>query len=354
MRKKLTREEILILLENIYNIVKSGLPLDSALRELGRESKGRLKASAEDIATRLQQGLSLSKALEAAATGISRYLLAMMQIGEDGGNLPEVLNDIIKFYHRHLHTHRRIVAASRYPFLILSIAFFFTIIVIVFLLPQIKEVFRQLGATERLPWITLIFLRIGDVLRHYILADILIGIILLTLITNFWTLSIFRGIRSHLELAIPMVGKMVYFDSLSTFSRSLAHLLKRKIPLPNALLLSRLTIRNITFHQPLEKVAEEVGKGKRLSTALMETGIVPSSFAWTIEMSENRGDLEFVLQEVANLYEEKFDNLAQVVFVYFEPLLLIFVGVLIGIIIASFYYPLFMISRLIGGRELGW
>ncbi|MCX7766493.1 MAG: type II secretion system F family protein, partial [Candidatus Sumerlaeia bacterium] len=99
---------------------------------------------------------------------------------------------------------------------------------------------------------------------------------------------------------------------------------------------------------PLERATVEVEKGKKLSTALAEVGIFPPSFVWAIQTSEDRGDLDFVLTELANLYDDKFDNLSQMVYGYLEPILIIFIGIFWGIVIYSFYQPLFTIPKILG------
>lgn len=347
MARKLNRDEILTLLEHLYNIIQSGLPLDTALLEFARESKGRLKSYAEKMASQLQQGVSLSETFADQKLGINRYILTMIQIGEKGGNLSEVLADVIKFYRHHLHTQRQIISATRYPSMVLGISLLFIIFMIMFILPQLREVYKLIGKSE-LPALTNLFITIGYYIKKYIILDIIIVAILITLITNFWTLSVFKQLRSHLELAIPIFGQMIYYNNIGIFSRALAHLLKRKIPLPNALVLAKLTLRNTTFHSPLDRVTVEVEKGKKLSTALAEIHLFPPGYVWAIQTSENRGDLDFVLTELANLYDDKFDNLSQTVQAYLEPLLLIFIGTFLGIIIYSFYHPLFTIPKILG------
>ncbi|MCD6386226.1 type II secretion system F family protein [Candidatus Sumerlaeota bacterium] len=347
MPNRLKKSELIALCQHLLNVVKSGLPLDSSLREIAREFRGRLKIAAEEISEQLSRGASLTEALSTTRVGINPYLIAMLKAGEQTGNLSEVLYDIITLYQRNLRTERRIIANCRYPFLVFAIAISLIIVIMVKLLPKMNEVYIQLGV-RHLPALTEFFLEIGHFLRHYYVVTAVIFIVLFSLATNFWTLSIFRRLRSSIELMMPVVASMVYYDAISTFSRVLSRLLKSKVPLPDALRLSKLALRNTSLQGAVEKIGDEVSKGKRFSDAVAEVDFLPPGVCWSIKVSETRGDLEDTLAGVAELYDEKFQDISDLTAGYIEPFLIIFVGLIIGMAVVSFYLPLFTIPKILG------
>lgn len=349
MPNRLKKSELLALCQHLLNIVKSGMPLDTSLREIAREFKGRLKTTAEEISEHINRGASLTEALSSATVSINPYLIAMLKAGEHTGNLTEVLYDIITLYQRNLRTERKIIANCRYPFLVLAIAVSLVIVIMVKLLPQMHRVYLDLGV-HHLPALTEFYLQIGFFLRHYYVVTIAIFVVLFCLATNFWTLSIFQGVRSAVELMIPVVSSMVYYDAIGTFSQALSRLLKSKVPLPEALRLSKMTLRNTSFQRAVEKISDEVSKGKRFSDAVAEVSFLPPGVCWSIKVSEKRGDLEETLAGIAELYDEKFRDFGELTAGYIEPFLLIFIGLFIGTGVVSFYLPLFTIPKILGSE----
>ncbi len=347
MEKKLSRTEILTLFQHLHNLVKSGLPLDSSLREVAKEFKGPLKTAAEDISGRLAKGQSLPEALSIPQVGVNRYLTALLDAGVKSGNLSQVLYDIIALYQRKLRAEGKILANCRYPFMVMGILILLSLIMFTKLLPEIMNVYSLLGVYQ-VPQITEISFSISKALTSNVLLLIFIILLAAFFITNIWTLEIFKGLRSRMELLIPVVSLMVYYDSISIFSRSLSRMLKQNIPLNDALRLSKMTLRNMVYQDSVKRIADEVEKGKKFSEVVKESKFIPAGVSWSITLSEERGDLSTTLEEVANLYDEKFQDVSDLTAGYIEPVLLIIVGVFLGILIISCYLPLFNIPKIIG------
>ena len=344
--KKLSKEDLIRLNKELHAIVKAGMPMDEGLRHLAKELDGRLKALVNDLLRRIEKGESLSTALGARKDMLEDYYITMVRAGEESGNLGKVLLNVIAGYQRSLAVERTLRASCRYPMVIacLFIAIFSLILTIV--LPHFDRIYAQMGA--ELPWITAFFLSLSLTLRFHYLEIIAVVVGVIALLYILWRTKPGRVFLDGLLLRLPFIGSIAYFDLISTFARNLANLLTSNVPLDTALHLTRGTLRNSAGQKMVARIEEYVAKGKTIASALEENRYCPPSTIWMIKTGEERGDLENVLYDLAQYYDEKYYELREEAFHYIEPFLIILLGIIIGIMVISLYLPLFTIPKILG------
>ncbi len=334
------------LYQHLLNIARSGLPMNEALKKLAAECSGPLKEVSGRIASKIEQGERLSKALKDTGAGLNPYYIAMIKAGEESGNLPVVLYDTVMQYQRNLKAEHKILSNCRYPFVVVTVSSLLLIGIFIFVIPRLQDIFVRLNYKEY-PFLTTVILEISRFFRHNWFVPIVIIAFFALLATNFWTIHFIKALRSWLELRLPFVSRMVYYQSLSTFSRGLSRMLHAGVPLPEALRLTGLTIHNNSFYKSIEWLAEEVEKGKKFSETLQLEPYFPEGIQWSIKIGEERGELEEILEETAVLYDGKFDDAADTAANWMEPILLLVIGSFTALILLGIYLPFFHLSDML-------
>ncbi len=344
--KKISKEDLIRLNKELHAIVKAGMPMDEGLRHLAKELDGRLKPLVEDLQRRIEKGESLSAALAARKDVLEDYYITMIRAGEESGNLGKVLLNVIAGYQRSLAVERTLRTSCRYPVVILCLFVVIFSLILINVIPQLEDVYTYMGA--ELPYATSFLFDLSHLLRfHYLkLLAVVVGVVIII-----YLLARTKPGRTFLDalfLRLPFIGSIVYFDLISTFARNLANLLTSNVPLDTALRLTRGTLRNSVGRMMVARIEEYVTKGKTIASALEENRYCPPATVWMIKTAEERGNLEDVLYDVAQYYDERYYELREEAFHYIEPFLIVLLGLVIGFMVISLYLPLFAIPRLIG------
>jgi type IV pilus assembly protein PilC len=344
--KKLSKEDLIRLNKELHAIVKAGMPMDEGLRHLAKELDGQLKPMVEDLQRRIEKGESLSAALAARKDLLEDYYIAMVRAGEESGNLGKVLLNIIAGYQRSLAVERTIRTSCRYPVIILCLFLVIFSLILIKVLPQFAEIYAYMGA--EIPGPAAFFITLSTLLRlHYLkILAVVIGVVVIVYL--FGRTKPGRTFLDALLLRLPFIGSIAYFDLISTFARNLANLLTSNVPLDAALRLTRSTLRNSVGQMMVARIEEYVSKGKTIAAALEENRYCPPATIWMIKTAEERGDLENVLYDVAQYYDDRYYELREETFHYIEPFLIVLLGLVIGFMVISLYLPLFTIPKIIG------
>lgn len=344
--KKLSKEDLIRLNKELHAIVKAGMPMDEGLKHLAKELDGWLKPLVEDLQRRVEKGESLSAALAARKDLLEDYYVTMVRAGEESGNLGKVLLNIIAGYQRSLAVERTIRASCRYPLIILCIFAVILSAIFMYVLPHFANIYAYMNA--ELPWPTSLFIILSEFLQHYYLLILVVLVCLAVLLYLFVRTKPGRMLLDGLLLRLPFIGSIVYFDLISTFARNLANLLTSNVPLDTALHLTRGTLRNSIGQMMVARIEAYVTKGKTIASALEENRYCPPATIWMIKTAEERGDLENVLYDVAQYYDDRYYELREETFHYIEPFLIVLLGLVVGIMVISLYLPLFTIPKILG------
>lgn len=345
MAKKLSLEELIRFNTELRAIVKSRIPVDAGLKTLAKEMDGRLKNFVEDIARRISKGESISEALSQRDDALEAYYISLVKAGEVSGNLEKVLLELVKNYRKSLMVRRNIHSAIRYPMIIFGLILIVFYLIETRIIPRMVDIYAQFGV--ELPSLTRFFVSISYILVRNIYLPFLV--IIVCIIIYLWSIHLpsRRAAIDYLKVRLPFIGKLIYFDMIASFAKNLSNLLSQKIPIDTALVLTRGSLPYYFGKKFVDEILRKMNKGMRMSEALENNYLIPPSNIWMIKISEERGDLPDVLNDIADYYEERYNNLRDTVIPYLEPVLILLFGVLVGFMVISLYLPLFNAPMLI-------
>jgi type IV pilus assembly protein PilC len=325
------REELMHLSRQLGAFVHAGLPLIEAVRVLGEETKNsKVRSMMTDIEEGLRRGEPLSVCLERHPKVFPDYYRGIMRSAELTGQLDVVLDQLAKYLERDLEARRKISTALTYPSVIAAMSVVTVVVLAAFVLPKFKIFFASLDA--KLPLPTRILLGITDFLTQWwwaVLggAAVLALVVLLALRTEGG-----RYARDRLLLRIPVIGETARIALVERFCRVLSSMAAAGVPLPEALAVATQSLRNRVFVRSLGTVSEAMMRGEGLAGPLSRTDLFPGTAARMIRVGEETGTLDEQLSVTAQYYEGELDHRLKQLTGYFEPAIIIVMGLLVGFV----------------------
>ncbi len=332
---------------NLKILLSSGLDIQRALELfIHSENKKGVKAIVEEIRNKIIAGDSLSKALEQSGK-FSDYEVYSIRIGEESGQLLEVLDELSIFFNKTIKFRQQLISALSYPLFVIG----FSVLVVVFLLnylvPLFSDIYGRMGG--ELPSMTLQVMAMSDWVKANLFWAILVfsGIVgaLYLQRSKIW----FKKSYSFLLIKMPVLGGIFKLIYLSRFCQSMYVLLKARVPLLTAVNLVKDMIDFYPIQNSLLKSGKEIMNGVALSEALQKERFYPKQMIALIEVGEEAGNLENMFKKLADQYNESVEQKTKVIGSLLEPILIIGVGLLVGSILIAMYLPLFQMSTGMGG-----
>jgi len=300
------------------------------------------KALYQTIQQAVLSGATFSSALKQTGR-FSLYEVYSLQIGEETGKLIEVLQDLAKFYNNKIRQRGKIVSALTYPCIVLSTSLGAVFFMLKFVVPMFGDIFKRFGG--KLPWITEKIIGVSNGIQNnfwrvFIVLLLIAGFIFFTRKTEK-----FRQIASRMVLRLPLIGNLVQKIYLARFCNSMRLLINAKLPLLRAIALIRQMIRYYPIESSLQKVEDDILKGKSLHESLQQFKVYPSKMIQLVKVGEETNQLDYFFGKISEQYIEEVEYKTSTLSSMMEPLIIIFLGLVVGIILISMYLPLFQMSN---------
>jgi type IV pilus assembly protein PilC len=340
--RKIGGNDFLILNQQLNTLIKAGLPILRSLDLLAtRATAPKLRPILTQIRDRVREGKSLSEAVDEAGVFSKVYSTAILA-GEKSGNLPGVLDYYISYQRVSTGVKKKILASLVYPTLLITVAAIIVTYLVTAVVPKFAQLYRDLGV--ELPGPTKVLVRITVDYRYYILGAIMV--LLLTAVgIFFWSRSDEGGIVfDRLKFRVPVIGPTLLKFQVSQFCRTLATLLTGGTPLVAALQTASDSIGSRLVRGSVTQAAQMVREGESLHGALSGTRVMPDMALDMIEVGESSGALSPMLNSVAEFYEEEVSLRLGALVALIEPLILVFMAILVAAILISLYLPIFSFS----------
>jgi len=340
--RKISGNDFLILNQQFNTLIKAGLPILRALDLLAtRATAPKLRPVLTQIRDRVREGKSLSEAVDEAGVFTKMYSTAILA-GEKSGNLSGVLDYFIAYQRVSTGVKKKILATLVYPTLLVSVASIIVIYLVTVVIPKFALLYRDLGA--ELPGPTKLLVTVTVDYRFYILG--LIAAFFLTLLgIFFWSRSEEGGVAfDRLKFRIPILGETLLKFQVAQFCRTLATLLTGGTPLVSALQTASESITSKLVRGTVGRATQMVREGESLHGALSSSRVMPEMALDMIEVGESSGALAPMLNSVAEFYEEEVGLRLGAMVAVIEPVILIFMGLLVAFILISLYLPIFSFS----------
>jgi type IV pilus assembly protein PilC len=343
---KVKPDDIVIFSRQLATMIDSGIPLVHALGILGEQVENKaLKNIVITVRKDLEEGMSFYAALAKHPHVFSELFVNMAKAGESAGMLHEVLERLASYLEKTAALSRKIRSSLVYPIVVVSMATIITGILMLKVVPTFKSIFEALGGELPLPTRILIFT--SDLMRHYFLFMVG-GLFLLGFIfTRYIRTEKGRFMFDTYKLKVPVLGELFKKISVARFTRTFSTLVKSGVSILNALDIVSKTAGNKVVEKAVSECTTSVREGEPIALPLSKSGVFPPMVCRMIAVGEQTGQLEKMLSKIADFYDEQVDAATSALTSLIEPLVIAFLGVVIGGIVISLFLPIFQISRLI-------
>lgn len=345
--EKVTINDISLFTRQLSTMVGAGLPIVRSFSILEKQTQNSLlRKIAGQVQEDLEGGLALNEALGRHPKTFSPMYVSMVQAGETGGALDTVLDRLADTLERDREINSKIKSASVYPILVMSVAILVVVFILMFVMPSFVESYASSG-TE-LPAFTQFFLNISYFLKDYFLLLIL-GIIVLVFVLKAWgRTSQGRLFFDTMYLKMPIVGKAVSRIAVSRFTRILGTLIKSGVPILQALEVLEGVVGNRVIGNAIGQARESIREGQSIAVPLAATGVFEPMVSQMIAIGEETGALDDMLERMSVFYDNEVTLAVDAMLKSMEPVMIIFVAGIIGMIIIATYLPVFNIIGTIG------
>ena len=332
--------------ENLSIMLKSGISVTRAMQILVKQTKNvRLNAIIVDIAAQVEGGKSLAEALGRHEHVFSNIFISMVKVGEMSGNLDKSLEYLTIQLHREADLKSKVRGAMIYPAVIVAAMVIIGILMSIFVLPKLTSIFKEFGTVD-LPFMTKVVIAIADfmsanaVITVLGLAGLIIGLVMFY--RTFTGKRLFDVFCTRFLVIGPIVKKI----NLARFARILSSLLKSGIPIVEGLEVAGNSLGNIPYRELIIKSANEVRLGKNLTDTLSkDENLFPVLVVQMLQVGEESGTVEDMLSQLAVHYEEEVDTIMKNLSSIIEPLLLLFIGGIVGVLAVALISPIYIISQ---------
>jgi type IV pilus assembly protein PilC len=345
--KKIKPKTLQIFSRQFATMIEAGLNVVSALVILEEQTEDTYFADiVAELRADVEGGLLLSQAMSRHPKVFDRLFIAMVQAGEAAGILDTVLDRVAFQIEKATQIKRRVKGAMLYPTMVLIFATLVLCGMLMFLVPVFVNIFKQLGG--ELPKLTQYVVTVSDFLRNdwFIIFPLLIATIFG--IRKYKKTEPGRQMWDRIKLKIPMkIGDVVLKVTMARFSRTLSTLVAAGVDIIAALEITGHTSGNWVVEQALGDVRIKVGEGVPIAQPLVENEIFPPMVSQMVKIGEETGELEKMLSKIADFYEDEVDAAISTLTSIIEPLMMIAVGLMVGVIIISMYLPMFKMLTLV-------
>jgi type IV pilus assembly protein PilC len=347
-QKKVKQQELAIFTRQFAIMLNAGLPLIQCLDVIGQQhANPAFKNALEQVRTDVEAGSTLSEAMARIPKIFDSLYTNMIGAGEVGGMLDTILQRLATFIEKIVKLKRAVRSAFIYPAVILTIATGVVAIVLWKVVPVFKTLFE--GFNTDLPLLTRIVIGLSTFLQNYSLfLAVFVGICIFGL-RSYYRTDNGRVVVDGLLLKSPVLGEILRKIGVARFTRTLATLLSSGVPILEGLDVTAKTSGNAILEHTVRDLRKNIEEGKTMSEPMRKSGFFPPMVTQMVSVGESTGELDTMLVKVADYYEEEVDVVVANLLTILEPILMVFLGVVVGGIVISLYLPMFKLIRVLSG-----
>ncbi len=343
---KVKDKEMAIFTRQFSTMVDAGLPLVQCLTILAEQSESKtLRTVTSKVAGNVEAGSTLADALRRHPRTFDELYVNLVEVGEAGGILDTVLQRLSVYIEKAAALKRKVKSAMIYPLTIVGVAFVVVIFMLTFVIPTFAKMFTGMGADLPLP--TLIVIRLSDFATSYwwLIFGSVIGIVVG--IRAYYRTEGGRSLIDALLLKLPIFGTLLRKVSVARFTRTLGTLVSSGVPILEGLRITARTAGNRVVERAVMETRASVTAGKTLAEPLKASTVFPPMVVQMISVGEQTGALDAMLNKIADFYDDEVDTAVGALTALLEPLMIVFLGVVIGGLVIAMYLPIFRLVTLV-------
>lgn len=337
----------------LATLVDAGLPLLRGLRVLEKQERNpTLKNIIAELALSIEGGSTFSEALAQHPKVFNRLFVNMVKAGELGGVLEVVLQRLSEFMEKAQKIKGKVIAAMFYPVAVLVVATAILILLMVKVVPSFRTVFEGLGSGE-LPAFTRLVLGISEAVKDHLFWTTIGIAVFVVLFLAFIKTKFGRHAWDKFKLKMPVIGPVISKVAISRFTRTLGTLVSSGVPILQALTIVKETAGNVIIANAVNAVHESVKEGETITAPLEGSGVFPPMVISMVDVGEQTGALPEMLLKIADNYDDEVDNAVAAMTSLLEPIMIVFLAVIVGSIVIAMFLPLIDLMTKLGDSPGG-
>jgi type IV pilus assembly protein PilC len=345
-------KDLMVLTRQLATLGEAGLPLLRGLRVLLRQTKSvPLREALVGMSDAVESGSTFSESLANYPRIFNNLYVNMVRAGEAGGVLEVVLTRLAEFMEKAEKIKNKVKGAMIYPAVVLTAAIGIVIFLMHSVIPKFKDIFNDLLEGQQLPAVTRFVIGASDLVKNNVLM-VGITIIALIILYNLWSRTTHgRFIIDTVKMRLPVFGTLISRTAIARLTRTLGTLLSSGVPILQALMIVRDTSGNTVIARAVQNIHDSVKEGESMTDPMAAAKVFPPMVVSMVEVGEETGALPDMLIRVANTYDDEIDNAVAGLTSIIEPLLILFLAVIVGTIVIAMFMPLISIIGSLSGQS---
>lgn len=348
MQPKVTGRDVVIFTRQLSTMIDAGLPLVQSLEILTKQQENStFKKILQAVRTDVETGSTIAEAMKKHPSVFDNLYCNMIDAGEVGGILDTILSRLAAYMEKNMALVKKVKGAMTYPVICLCISFVVIVVMLVFVVPVFQKMFADFG--KALPALTQMVVDMSEFAKgnfHIIIGAI---VALVWLVKKINKTEKGKAKTDQLLLVLPIIGPLLRRVAVAKFTRTLGTMMQSGVPILEALNVVARTAGNKVIEVAVFRVTDAIKEGRPLAEPLEETGVFPSMVVQMINVGESTGALDIMLEKIADFYDDEVDQAVENLTAAIEPLMMVFLGGLIGGLVVAMYLPIFSMAGAVGG-----
>lgn len=338
-----------IFTRQLATMIDAGLAMVQSLQALMEQTTNKaMRDVIRDVCTRVESGDSFSEALQKHPKVFSRLYFSMVSAGEKGGLLAEILARLAVYLENAARLRKKVKSAMMYPTVVSVVAILITTFLLVKVVPVFGEIYSGFGS--KLPGPTLFLVNLSNIVRQYILLFILAGGGAVYGWLYFIKTKPGRQFWDSRRIKLPVFGGIAHKICLARFTRTLASLIRSGVPILEVLQIVSQTVGNVVMEKAIKEASSDIERGESISAALSKHPIFPNMIIRMITAGEQTGKIDNMLERISDFLDEEIETTLSGLTSLIEPILIVFLGIVIGGMVICMFLPIFKMSELVKMR----
>ncbi len=343
--QKVKEADLALFSRQLGAMISAGVGLAEALDILGEQMPNKtLAAALKEVKEDVTAGMPFHKALAKHPKVFPTFFVNLMAAAEESGNMDVMLQRATVYYEKIAMLKRKLVSASWYPAMVVVISTVIVTGILVFIVPSFAQLYASLGG--ELPFLTQMLINASNSLKTNLLMIIATVVVISVVIKLIYNTKSGKYFFHTLFLKLPLLGNIFLKGAIAKFARTLATLVSGGVPIIRALEIAGSVAGNVVIERALLKAKDDVEQGKPLYQSL-DAKLFPPIFIAMVKVGENTGKMDEMLDTIANFFEDEVDRAVEGLVQTIEPLLMVFIGGIIAVILVGLYLPIFKMGELI-------
>jgi len=345
-KPKVKTKDIVLFSRQLSTMINAGVPVVQGLSIIGEQIENpAFKEVINKVRDDIEAGSSIADAMAKFPESFSTLYVNMIRAGELGGVLDVILERLSSYLESSEKLKGKVKSAMVYPAVILTFAIGISVFLLVVVIPTFQNIFSSFGAELPLP--TRVMISLSNILRRYIAFVILVPIALVVGTRQFYKTEFGRAKIDSFLLKLPLFGVLIRKVSIAKFTRTFGVLIKSGVPILQAMETVAKTSGNWVVEDAVLKARESIREGERITDPLASCGVFPPMVVQMIRVGEETGNLDTMLSKIADFYDQEVDVAVTSLASMIEPIIIVFMGLLVGSIVIAMFLPMFQLSSLV-------